>query len=464
MLEIAGLGVFGMGMACVGTGCAATSRDDAGIDDEQRAAVENDAPDGYDTVWLYSPSGFTETGATVDSKLVVTMRSEGIAKPLLAGQSDARVEAYYTNDIYADVNELFYQRGWGDGLPIVPPIEQNVTQMCKGTDLARRETLGTLAPLAGTATVENVATNAVMAGCDPVHLPFLIAAVKAVSDPVFDLVSTSTTTSPNVTLLLVNGPAAAQAGINAGANALGRGWRANATLGRALHLVEQNVGGSWPVVSDFSTLGIPGDFCLCLAENEVQSPWPSYTEEQGFEASDNVVTVASAESIMLIVDIGVTPEGFLKRVANVIAGREHIHVCYLLVITPSTAQQLANEGWGKDRIRSYVKDHTRVPPVRLEEGLTSWNQKAGNDDYSAETSELDENGLVTMPFVKELYVIVAGGVGEKNALIPLWSEPVSREVPLPKAWQDLLLAKRGKAEAAGAVFADNTNAEGEPLP
>lgn len=458
MVKAVGLGLLGAGMALMAAGCSASGEGgDAG--ESKRAPVQEDSSAEYDTVWLYSPIGFTDTDASVDSKLVGTMEQGGLTKPLLAGQSDAKTEPCYTNDLYPDVNELFYHRGWTDGLPIVPPIEQNVIAMSKGTDLPRQEVLGALAPIAGQATVENVAVNAVMAGCHAIHLPFLISAVQAEMDSAFDLVSTSTTTSPNATLLLVSGPAGSQVGVNGGANALGRGWRANAAMGRALHLVEQNVGGCWPVVSDFSTLGMPGDFSFCFAENDVESPWSSFAEEQGFGATDNVVTVASGESVMLVVDIDVSPKGFLKRVADVVAGREHIHARYLLIVTPSTARQLSDDGWDKEEIRSFVKNNTRVPPSRLA-NLTDWNQKAGVSDLSGEEANLDENGLVAVPFVEELYIVVAGGVGEKNALVPLWSMPVSREVVLPEKWDELLEGCKERARAFGVTYVEGTNVEG----
>lgn len=456
MIKAASLGVMGTGAALLAGGCTGSSTDST--------AEAGEASSGYETFWLYNPSGYTASGASVDSKLLASMKREGISRPYLAGGSDAKVESLLTDDLYPDVNELFYLRGWTDGLPIVPPIEQNVISMCKGTDLSRQTQLGTLAPLSGIATVENVAANAVMAGCGPTVLPFLISAVQAVSDPEFDLVSVSTTTSPNATLICVNGPAALRAGINAGANALGRGWRANATLGRALHLVEQNVGGSWPRISDYSTIGMPGDFSLCLAENEAENPWDTFASERGFGPGDNVVTVASAESVMLIVDIGITPVGFLKRVANVIAGRDRVNAYYLLVMTPSTAKRLFDEGWNKDDIRSYINDYARIPSARLEETFTSVGRDGERPtDYTTLASEPDENGLVAMPFIKELHIIVAGGIGEKNALIPLWGSPVSRTVDLPKDWEALLAIQMEKAQEAGAEFKTGESIEGVSL-
>jgi hypothetical protein len=390
----------------------------------------------FQTLWLYNPSGVRTDGFYVDWLLKKTMDEGGIEKPPLASQSDIRVEMMLSDDPYPEVTELFYQRGWTDGLPIVPPTEEAVAEMLTGTDLPREQIVATLDPMGGQATIEKIAVNAVMAGCRPEYLPILIAAVEAIADPVFELDGVGTTTNPDATMIIVNGPIAKQLDINSGPNALGRGWTANATIGRALHLIEQNIGGSWAGVSDASSLGMPGDYSMMLAENETANPWQPLHVELGFAQDQNVVTVVSAEGMQRVLDIGVTGEGFLGRVANYVSGRDNINRNMLLILTPYTAQHLVMEGWNKDSIREYIYAHSLVTQFRYqaeflgEDGILK--------DANAVMPPPDANGMVPVQFIDQLTILVAGGIGEKNELIPMWSRPVSREIKLPSNWDEIL--------------------------
>lgn len=359
-----------------------------------------------ESLWLYNPAGVRQDGQYVDKQLRATMTAGGMEKPPRAAESCTRVETAVVNasTAYEDLTDLFYKRGWTDGLPIVPPHELKMSRMCKGTDLAREKLIAVMPPLMGQATVEKVAANAVMAGCRPEYLPVLIAAVECVCDDAYDLVGVGTTTSPNASLIIVNGPIAEALKINSGANCLGRGHKANATIGRALHLCEQNIGGAWPQVSDFSSLGMPGDYSWMMAEAEDESPWEPYHVEKGFAKEQNIVTVLSGSGMHLIVDIGLTNEEYLDKVAAYLAQNNRHERETLIVQPPYTAADLAAEGWDKPKMREYITKRF----VEL-------------------TGEAVEGVL-------PLIFIVAGGVGEKNYVIPMWSTPVSREVRLPKDW------------------------------
>jgi hypothetical protein len=326
------------------------------------------------------------------------MESAGITRPPLAGQGgQSRVETVLTEDPFTSANELFYQRGWTDGLPIVPPMDVILKQMLKGTNLTPSYVVATLAPMGGEATVEKIAINAVMAGCRPEYMPVLVAAVEAIADPSFDLWGVGTTTNPDAFMLIINGPINQQLNINSGHNALGgAGWRANATIGRALHLIARNIGGSWPGISRMVTLGQPGHYSMCLAENEAANPWQPLNVELGFTKGQNIVSVVPAEGTQLVRDIGVNAEGFLTRVANYVSQKQMI-----LIIAPWTAEKLATAGFNKESIRQFISDNTSTPP-------------------------------------KHLTIIVAGGIGEKNMLIPNWCVPVSRKIALPPNWNELI--------------------------
>jgi hypothetical protein len=398
------------------------------------------------TIWLYSPAGTRGDGIPVDWQLKKTMEAEKITRPRLAAGSLTRVEMILADDEYAAANTLFYQRGWTDGLPIIPPTDWRLAEMLRGTDLSPQHVVTSLDPMGGQATIEKIAVNAIMAGCRPEYMPVLIAAVEAIADPVFDLAGVGTTTNPDATLIIVNGPIAKDLDINSGPNALGRGWHANATIGRALHLIEQNIGGSWPGVSDISSLGHPGDYSMMLAENEPANPWQPLHVERGFGKDKNVVTVVSAEGLQRVLDIGVNGEGFLARVADYVSARESLRRNMLLVLTPFTARKLMTEGWDKESIRKYVNDHSRIPLFRYK---TKFPEGGTAKDPAPPDLKPDAQGMVQVPFIGHLNIIVAGGVGEKDELMPLWSPPVSREIKLPRNWNSML-KDREKAEASFA--------------
>src|SRR4029450_205113 len=158
---------------------------------------------------------------------------------------------------YEDAAAHYQERGWTDGLPIVPPTERRVHEFLKQTTRGPREIVGVLPPRQGEATVEKIAANAVMAGCRPEYFPVVLAAVEALADPLFNLDSVQATTHPVAPLLVVNGPLARALGIQAGYNAFGQGFRANVTIGRAVRLVLMNVGGGLPGSGDRATQGNP---------------------------------------------------------------------------------------------------------------------------------------------------------------------------------------------------------------
>ncbi|MGH7315576.1 MAG: TlpA family protein disulfide reductase, partial [Candidatus Rokuibacteriota bacterium] len=190
-------------------------------------------------LWLLLPTGQRASGEWIDD----TLRARVVEKGLLARTPRAgefprqRVELIRDADPVSAVNRLFRERGWTDGLPIVPPTLARVDEMLGASPLERHIVLGEVEPLGGVASVEKVAANAVMAGCDPPHFPVVLAAVQAMLDPAFNLRGVQTTDENVAPLLVVNGPVARRIGVNAGWGALGPGWPANAAIGRAARLV-----------------------------------------------------------------------------------------------------------------------------------------------------------------------------------------------------------------------------------
>jgi len=197
----------------------------------------------------------------------------------------------------AQALEDLHQRGCTDGLPVVIPIRERVDRMVLASGLDSDMVLGTMGPGHGIATIEQVGVAAVMAGCLPDYMPVVVAAVKAVIDPRFDLTEMQATTHCTAPLMIVNGPARNSCGpIASGTGALGPGHRANASIGRALRLTMINIGKARPGSSDMALLGHPGKFTYCLAEDEENSPFPPLHSDLGFDAQDSVVTVVGAEA------------------------------------------------------------------------------------------------------------------------------------------------------------------------
>jgi hypothetical protein len=392
---------------------------------------------------MYNPAGVRADGVYVDRLLKKSMTEMGKTEPLQAGEfPDGKIEKVrIREDAFSEINELFYKRGWTDGLPIVPPTAERVRGMLRGADLATEYVIAELDPMGGQATVEKIAVNAVMAGCEPAHLPILIAAVEVVARPEFDLRGVSTTTNPDIPMLIVSGPVVGQLGINSGTNTLGRGSKANATIGRALHLIIQNVGGSWPGVTDMSSIGQPGEFSMMLAENGPASPWGPLHVELGFPKASNVVTVLSAEGTHNILGIGISSEKFLKLVASHLAGLDRAYrSTFLLIIATDTAAMLARDGWDRQKIVEFIRTNAVMPFPKYKELFIDSGRARRHEVPAWVFQNKDPNAMIPVPFFDHFLVMVAGGTGEKSMLIPVWSasKPVGKEIRLPSFWEELV--------------------------
>ncbi len=192
--------------------------------------------------------------------------------------------------------EWLHENGRTDGLPVIIPTKERVARMALASGLDPALSLGAMGPGGGDTTVHAIATNAVMAGCLPDHMPVVLAAIQAMLDPAFDLPEMQSTTHSTAPLLIVNGPIRQACGIASGFGALGPGHRANASIGRAVRLCMINIGGAVPGVSDMALLGHPGKFTFCLAEDEEQSPWPPLHTSLGYLAEQSVAVVVGAEA------------------------------------------------------------------------------------------------------------------------------------------------------------------------
>ena len=209
------------------------------------------------------------------------------------GSASAAVETVPTS---TDLIELYFERGWSDGLPVVPPTQDKIDAVVAALGGDPQFVECKVAPRWGALTREILAINMVMAGCRPEYASIVRAAMLALTDRAFNLNGVQATTHVASPLIVVNGPLAAEVGMNGGPNVFGSGNRANATIGRAVRLIMLNVGGGWPPDFDKSTLGHPGKYSYCVAENETDSPFAPYHVEHGFSPMDSTVFAIAAEA------------------------------------------------------------------------------------------------------------------------------------------------------------------------
>ena len=309
---------------------------------------------------------------------------------------------------------------WSDGLPVLPSTAERVARRLGRHADRRSEVVATLAPRSGRATREAIAINAVLAGAAPEHLPVVVAAIRALAEPRFNLNAVQTTTHPCTPLIIVNGPIVGRLHISGGPNALGNGYRANAVIGRAVRLTLQNVGGARPGLEDRATLGHAGKFSYCLAENEAESPWPSLAAERGLPAGASSVTVCGSEAPHNVNDhASTTAEALLGAIASVGATTANNNVYLdgepLIILGPEHAATLAGSGWSKADFKRRLWEETHVRLGRFSAENLARFATIAPERFLDRPPEAEVPWCVTPD---DLMVIVAGGPGKHSAVIP----------------------------------------------
>ncbi|MDQ0338201.1 hypothetical protein J2S00_000985 [Caldalkalibacillus uzonensis] len=334
-----------------------------------------------------------------------------------------RSEQIKVGDLFEGM-ELFFEKGWTDGLPIVPPTPHKVEEMLSSLSLTGQEVIGSIPERNLQITAEKAAINAVMAGCLPAHFPVVIAGLEAVLDPRFGVHGPTASTGGASLLLIVSGPIVSQLGFNTGHNLLGPGHRTNLVIGRAVQLALINAGGTKEF--DQTTLGHPGKIGFCLAERE-QEEWETLNVEQGFRKEESTVTVIATEGPNQIYQPAAkTPEVLLRTIADrmVSAGTFNIqrNTPCVVVIGDEHWQLLVQEKWSKQEVKDYLFEHAKRPKTDLLDfGFSS--------DYLA---GIDGEWVRAVPSPEALYLIAGGGKGGPfSAFIPGWgslnqSQPVTK--------------------------------------
>ncbi len=323
------------------------------------------------------------------------------------------------DDAFDRVNDYFYERGWTDGMPIAPPTEKRVQAMLAGMPWRKAdELISIVPPKMGNATMRQIAVNAVMAGARPEYLPVIVAALQAVSEPAYGLIHRSTTTHAGAPLIIVNGPIAMRLKINGGTGLFGPGWRANATIGRALRLVLVNVGGAGPGV-DLSQTGHPGKYSYCIAEYEAANPWETLHVERGFKREQSVVTVVNTEAPHSMTEnVQTDPDEIMITFASCMAtlGSNNLYSQGhpVLVMGIEHAHHVAVAGWRKIDVQRTLFERARQPW-----GLMKNRGKSKGPHFPDFVDQTDDNSMVPILWrAEDLIVVVGGGAGGKSMFLP----------------------------------------------
>lgn len=325
--------------------------------------------------------------------------------------------------------EQLHGLGCTDGLPVIVPTPARVSRMVLASGQPPELTLGEMGPGRGMASIEKVAIAAVMAGCLPDYMPVVVAAVRAVIDPAFDLTEMQATTHCTAPLIIVNGPARHWCGpIASGFGALGPGHRANASIGRALRLAMINIGGGRPGVSDMALLGHPGKFTYCLAEDEENSPFPPLHEHLGFAADDSVVTVIGAEAPHSVLFSGDAddPESADRLLQVLAIGLSNLATnnavlrngSAVVVLNPEHANLLAGAGLSRQDVAEGIFQHARQPREVLQRFAPNF-APAG-----------DEPEVSCFRGPEQILVVMSGGTGLYSMVMPSWCAGKHRNSPV----------------------------------
>ena len=361
----------------------------------------------------------------------------GIAEDLRVEYGETGIQSRRLElGLWQDEHEYCYERGWSDGLPVIPPTPQRILRMLSGTRRDPQEIVGQMPPNLSPCTVEKVAINAVLAGCKPEYMPVLLTALEAALEPKFTLHGLLCSTCFSSPIVIVNGPISRRIGMNWGINALGQGNRANATIGRALNLIIRNVGGGVPGGIDRATLGNPGKYTFCFAEDESDPDWTPLHIARGCQPGSSAVTLFQGDGIQGVVDQrSRTPHELTYSLATSLLTVGHTKLAEwcnaVLVLSPEHYAIYRQAGWKREDITEALYHHLRRPGKALVRG-------AGGLAEGIDPSRAEE---IVPKFFEDgdgLLIVRAGGpAGLFSAILAGWtggrfhqhSIPITKEIP-----------------------------------
>ncbi len=324
-------------------------------------------------------------------------------------QAQMQLEGGSVVQLLTRAYEHAYEAGWTDGLPIIPPTPDAVQQFIAASGCPADKLIGILPPRKGRATVEVIAVNAVMAGCRAEYMPVIIAAIEGLIDPSYPLELMQVTTNPMTPFLLVNGPVRQKLDINYGTGCLGPGWRANATIGRAIRLILFNVGGALPGVYSKVAFGSPLRYSYMCGENEEENPWTPFHVDRGFRRENSTVTVFKASNFCNISGgEGVGPDEILRQIATNMPPMYGGGDGALLLLGVNHARSLYEAGLTKRDVQERLWELARLPADHFAESFATTERAAGRGDAKTVWRACSPD---------EIYVAVAGGPGPQNVYI-----------------------------------------------
>ena len=338
-----------------------------------------------------------------------------------------------------DEFEAMYDRGWSDGLPIIPPTEERVNRMLAGTTRAPDEVVAVVPPALVECTVEKVAVNAVMAGCKPEYLPVVLAAIEAACTDQFNMHGLLCTLWFSGPIIIVNGPIRREIGMNTDKNALGQGNRANSTIGRALQLVIRNVGGGTPGIGgiDRSALGAPSKVGWCFPEDEEGLPdgWEPLSVTRGFEQGQNTVTLFAGHGPIGAVDqISRTPESLTRTLAQQLmaVGNTKLPSEAMVVMTPEHMRVYAEAGWSKARFYEELEPLIQIDvasAARGVDGIEEGLEIRGGPSIFGDGDE-ESTTIRKLPQWSPMVVRAGGGAGAFSAILQGWVPGAKGSLPI----------------------------------
>lgn len=323
-----------------------------------------------------------------------------------------------------DLHE-YCRRAFGDALPVVPPTLQRIEQMLRAVPQDRQEVIGRVPPCYGEATLEKIAANAVMAGCAPGMLRVLIPLVRAVCDERFNAHGVQATTHFAAPLIVVNGPVRQELGFHCRQNVFSNVARANSTLGRALQLILLNLGGARPDSIDMSTLGNPGKFSSCIAENEEENPWEPLHVECGLARDQSAISLFAAEAPHGVSEHKArTAPGVLKAITYALATVWSYRFCMgfeaLVILGPEHVRTIHGDGFSKQDVRQFLFENTGVP-LRCYHDQDAGEGVEQRDMYKEITID-GEPCYQKFRAPESIKIVVAGGTaGKFSAVLGSWA-------------------------------------------
>lgn len=319
--------------------------------------------------------------------------------------------------------EAYYDAGWTDGLPVVPPGDASVAAMLAGAGLRGDEVVGEIPGRNAMVTAESLAINAVMAGCRPEHAPVVVAAVESLCHPDFAYHGPASSTGGSAMVLVVNGPIARELGINSGHNAFGQGHRANAVIGRAVRLVMMNALNTRPGFLDRATFGHPGKYSFCFAERE-DAPWEPFHVSRGFAAEDSTVTLYASNTLCQVYNqLASAPEPILLCYADALynLGSPNVYGFNqgLVVMGFEHADVMRAAGWTRRDVQTFLLEHCRRRVADL--------KRAGRLPGALQSGD-ETTWRYGFEAPDDVLIVCAGGAGSWSAVLPGWGKKWTRAI------------------------------------